>query len=101
MALTEEKLTELQGEHSEIVSEPITGIVCRRPKWAELDAFISKADKGSKLAAMRDLVITTAVHPTLDEVKAEIQKRPGVVVTLANSLTGVAGFDLAADVRKS
>ena len=100
MALTEEQLAAFQGEHGEIVAEQVTGIVCRRPRWAELDAFITKADKG-KLGAMRDLVITTAVHPSLEEVKQRIQERPGVVVGLANALTGVAGFDLSAEVRKN
>jgi hypothetical protein len=97
----EKRLAELQSEHGELVVEEVTGIACRRPKWAELDAFISKADKGSKLGAMRDLVISTAVYPSLEEVKAAILERPGVVATLANQLTGVAGFDLAAVVRKS
>jgi hypothetical protein len=92
-------IAELSASHGQVVAEPTTQIVCRKPTYAELNAFLSKFD-GAKLDACRDLVISTAVHPERDELKRRYQESPGVLIPIATAVSQVGGATLQVDLVK-
>jgi hypothetical protein len=92
-------VADLSATHGQVLAEPTTQIVCRKPTYAELNSFLSKFD-GAKLDACRDLVISTAVHPDRDELRKRYQDAPGVLIPIATAVSQAGGATLQVDLVK-
>lgn len=94
---------ELKAKYGDIhllgMPKGVDGIVIVRTPtpemWDRLQdrAMDPRATQATKRAAARNILIDVLVHPGREELGALLDRKPGLVQTLSNQLTAIAGVD--------
>lgn len=64
-----------------------------KPNSADIASFISTATKGKPVQAVKNLVITKAIHPSGEELAEEFKENPGRMVALSTPLQASVGMN--------
>jgi hypothetical protein len=103
MALIDAKLlAELRQKHPDAELHRLGGttelVVVKTPSAEAWDAMQDrvldpKTTSAGKRAAAHNLLVSCLVHPDRGSFTALLDKRPGLLQTFANQLSGIAGVD--------
>lgn len=98
------QLDELAKKHGEIsIYRTKHGtLALKSPGSADFQRFTDKltGDKGSKYAAMREIVLACRVYPDREAALALLDKLPGIVLQAGNAINELAGTEYEAEVKK-
>lgn len=95
-------IDKLKAEHGEIYAVETAGvtIVVRPPSRAAFRRFADRAaDSNGRYLAMETLLRDCVVWPTLPELDALLERKPGIAAPIAERLVQLAGAAQEADFR--
>lgn len=98
-----EKLEQLKQAHGDIyvLTADEDQIVVRMPTIPEFDRFSQfVADETKASKALKQLVLDCLVHPSADDYKAMIARRPGLFLAFGKQLTKICGASVEAETKK-
>jgi hypothetical protein len=84
----------------ELTGEDDKKYYLEKPNSADIANFISTATKGKPVQAVKNLVISKAIHPTGEELAEEFKENPGRMVALNSPLQASVGMNEDFTVKK-
>lgn len=99
------KIEELRQKHlgAELHRVRIAGeeLVARSPSAAAWERFTARrGDPSTRFAACRQLLVDCVLHPTGAELGDLIERRPGIVDSVASKLAELCGAAMEAEAEK-
>jgi hypothetical protein len=98
----DEQVARWKEEHGDIyriTTDDGLTVVVREPNQDEMGRFVRRATK-DVIRAMRDLVTSCALDPSLEALSVRLDKQPGMALTLGNKLLELSGLMAEADMGK-
>lgn len=102
MAIGPKILEELKAKHGDVAlltAKSGEEVVVRVPTGAEWDYFLDQREKIAA-RALKGLLLAVVVHPTAEEARALIGKKPGLAQVFGARVIELAGMEDEAQVKK-